>query len=710
MPVNTAPPTVLGADRDGSTLTESNGTWTNSPTSYSYQWRDCDSSGANCVDISGARSQTYVLTSSGVGRTIRVQEWATNSTGTGGPAASLATSVVIGLAPSDMGAPSISGAAQQGDTLTATSGAWTGTAPITYSYLWSDGTSGSIDTLSAADVWQSVSVTVTASNSAGSASATSATVGPVQPAPQWIPPSNTTAPTISGTTQQGSTLTVANGSWTNSPSSFAYQWQRCSPTCSNVAGATASSYRIAPADVGDTIDVVVTASNAGGSASQTSAPTRTVTVGSCSSTYSSGSLQTWVSSLTAGQTGCYVGTFTSGITLSTPNVTLDGTGGAVFNGSFQAITVSASNDTIHGGTFTNSTNGIETSGNGETGLTVDGVTMTGITNYGIQCTTCTDALIANSSITDDGVAAIEVESSTTGAQGFDKNVVTSTSITSQIVPGATGGPDGIEAYNGLTVSHDHFTAVTLASGLSKQHPDQIQLQGNWAKIYDNTFTNVGDSDVDMDNFANPNAHDIQIYNNVFQIQTVIDPYPDFVRLYHSSGPITSLNHVVIANNVFADSTGSGIPSVNLCYYEDCATATGSGNQLVNNEFVNLGPSNSEAVFARGPWTSSHNVFYGGGGRVHWLTDDKTTSLTFAQFIANVDPTSVTALPTFQSYTLPSTPGASGSATDDFHLATADTVSANTGLSLASLFNTDHDGVARPEGLAWDRGPFERVDG
>jgi hypothetical protein len=87
-------------------------------------------------------------------------------------------------------------------------------------------------------------------------------------------------PVISGTAQQGQTLTTSNGSWTNSPDSYAYQWQDCTSSgCTSISGATSSSYTLQASDVGDTIDVIVTATNAGGSASQTSAQTGAVTSG-----------------------------------------------------------------------------------------------------------------------------------------------------------------------------------------------------------------------------------------------------------------------------------------------------------------------------------------------------------------------------------------------------------------------------------------------
>ena len=57
---------------------------------------------------------------------------------------------------------------------------------------------------------------------------------------------------------------------------YAYQWQRCSASCSNISGATGSTYTPVAADVGDTLDVTVTASNSAGNASATSSKTATI--------------------------------------------------------------------------------------------------------------------------------------------------------------------------------------------------------------------------------------------------------------------------------------------------------------------------------------------------------------------------------------------------------------------------------------------------
>lgn len=75
------------------------------------------------------------------------------------------------------------------------------------------------------DVGQSVSVTVTASNDAGQMSATSDTVGPVLPAAPAESAGG--APVLSGTAQQGDTLSVTNGTWDNGPTGFSYAWEDC---------------------------------------------------------------------------------------------------------------------------------------------------------------------------------------------------------------------------------------------------------------------------------------------------------------------------------------------------------------------------------------------------------------------------------------------------------------------------------------------------
>lgn len=100
-----------------------------------------------------------------------------------------------------------------------------------------------------------------------------------------LPPTNSSLPVISGSTTVGSTLSTTNGSWTNSPGSFDYQWEDCDSggaNCSNVASnGNSSTYDLVSGDSGHKMRVIVTANNTGGSGNATSAATAVVTTPSC---------------------------------------------------------------------------------------------------------------------------------------------------------------------------------------------------------------------------------------------------------------------------------------------------------------------------------------------------------------------------------------------------------------------------------------------
>ena len=188
-PKNTARPVISGTAQVGQTLTATTGRWTGGP-SFTYQWQRCDSAGANCGDISAATGQSYVVADADGGSTIRVVVGARNAFGTA-TAASTPTAVV----------------------------------PV--------GT-----------------------------------------------PTNTSPPTISGAPQVGQTLTAGTGGWTGNPTSFSFQWQRCNAggtSCIDISGATAGTYVLGSGDLGSTVRVAVTARNAVGEATAVSAATSVVT-------------------------------------------------------------------------------------------------------------------------------------------------------------------------------------------------------------------------------------------------------------------------------------------------------------------------------------------------------------------------------------------------------------------------------------------------
>jgi hypothetical protein len=84
-------------------------------------------------------------------------------------------------------------------------------------------------------------------------------------------PANTVPPAITtdGTPQVGETISASTGTWTNSPTGYTYQWLR---NLAPISDATSSSYELTEGDGGQLISCAVTASNAHGSATATSAP------------------------------------------------------------------------------------------------------------------------------------------------------------------------------------------------------------------------------------------------------------------------------------------------------------------------------------------------------------------------------------------------------------------------------------------------------
>ena len=189
-PANALPPTISGTARDGQKLAANPGTWTGSaPLTYTYQWQRCNAAAASCTPISGATSSTYTLTSADVRSTVDVAVTASNVAGSS-TATSAATGVVQALPPTNTSPPTISGSPYAGQTLTASSGTWSGSTPLTYTYQWRRCDSGGANcadvlgatattyTLASNDVGSTMRVAVTADNSAlvggGSATALSA--------------------------------------------------------------------------------------------------------------------------------------------------------------------------------------------------------------------------------------------------------------------------------------------------------------------------------------------------------------------------------------------------------------------------------------------------------------------------------------------------------------------------------------------------------
>jgi concanavalin A-like lectin/glucanase superfamily protein len=174
-------------------------------------------------------------------------------------------------------APVIGGVPRVGDTISVTTpGTWTGgTSGSSYQWQMCDPVSGDCSDISGAtgtsllldssELGQQIQVVESESNPVGSSSVSSNQTAPVVDVSPAGGPVNVNLPTIAGSALVGQTLTADPGTW--DPASgltFGYQWQRCDvdgANCSPIAGATSQTYLLGANDLGNTVDVVVTASD-----------------------------------------------------------------------------------------------------------------------------------------------------------------------------------------------------------------------------------------------------------------------------------------------------------------------------------------------------------------------------------------------------------------------------------------------------------------
>ncbi|MGO9819393.1 MAG: Ig-like domain repeat protein [Solirubrobacteraceae bacterium] len=269
-PATIAAPT--GITWQGQVLTAQTGTWTNSPSSYTYQWEECTTT---CTAISGQTSMTMTTpTTVPSGDTIEVEVAGVNGGGTGTAVTSAPTAAIT--APLiEESAPYITGTVQAGQTLTENNASWSlGTVTRAYQWYSCSGSPFTCTAIAGATaqtypipnptpttlVGAYIEVVETASSGGGSVAADS----PALPVPGPVPVESA-APTLSGPSAEGQTLDASQGSWTNNPSSFVYQWMRCDgASCAAVPGATGPTYTLSGNDVGDQMYVEVTAGNTGG--------------------------------------------------------------------------------------------------------------------------------------------------------------------------------------------------------------------------------------------------------------------------------------------------------------------------------------------------------------------------------------------------------------------------------------------------------------
>jgi len=128
-PINTFAPIVSGSFVLGSTLSIYDGLWVGYPTpAFTYQWQ------RGTTDIAGATASTYVSVIGDVASTIRARVTATNGLGSSSTFSN--STLEISTVPANTVAPVTTGNIYVGQTLSVTTGTWTGYPAPTYAYQW----------------------------------------------------------------------------------------------------------------------------------------------------------------------------------------------------------------------------------------------------------------------------------------------------------------------------------------------------------------------------------------------------------------------------------------------------------------------------------------------------------------------------------------------------------------------------------------------
>jgi hypothetical protein len=234
MPQINTPASISGNAEVGQQLTAHNGTWLyadgtscHEECALSYQWQRCES---GCADIAGATGRFYTVQSADAGFRLRAMETVLKH--------------------------------DCGEVVREGPGA---------------GTQECHDVQKSAP---SVQTAVVPGGSGGGGGATppATPTPPAAPKPQApLAPAATSAPTVSGVAMVEETLTAARGSWSGSPT-LALQWQRCDAEGQNCAdlGLSGDAYTVIPFDIGKTLRVRITASNAAGAREAVSSVTSVV--------------------------------------------------------------------------------------------------------------------------------------------------------------------------------------------------------------------------------------------------------------------------------------------------------------------------------------------------------------------------------------------------------------------------------------------------
>ena len=266
----TGAPTISGTAQVGETLTANTSSISDADgmtnAAFTYQWV------ADADEINGAIASSYTLAADDEGKAITVRVSFTDDRGNGETLTSTATVAVAAAPPPNTpatGAPTISGAAQVGESLTADTTSIAdadGLDNATFTYQWMaddvniQGATGSTYTLGDSDAGKAIKVKVSFTDDRNNAETLTSEITEAVAERPNTPGAG--GPSIQGVLKDGEELAAdtvgiadADG-LTNA--TISYQWMRVDGgTPSDIPGQTASTYTLTAADVGKGIQLRV---------------------------------------------------------------------------------------------------------------------------------------------------------------------------------------------------------------------------------------------------------------------------------------------------------------------------------------------------------------------------------------------------------------------------------------------------------------------
>jgi hypothetical protein len=271
-------PSLSGTLTVGETLTAGPGTWSPTQDSFAYVWKRAATSNATTWEtIQGQSESSYILVAADRGKFIRAEVTAIKAGYTSSTVSKVSSAAVVapfGTAPTPTISVSGDGVVAVGKVLTAVTGSWSPTAALSYAWKRGSGSTvigtGSTYTLTAADVGQPITVTVTGTlatyvtTSKASAATANVIKGTFAAAPTptitlsagapapFAPPTITATPT---------TITAVPGTW-DAGTTLTYQWAVGGEPVASVSGKPLE-YAVKIADKGKKITFTVTAKKAG---------------------------------------------------------------------------------------------------------------------------------------------------------------------------------------------------------------------------------------------------------------------------------------------------------------------------------------------------------------------------------------------------------------------------------------------------------------